>query len=69
VIRCPRCGTDRTFLHGYAAGNYPASYKCENDHAFREDDVDKETAREMRAGGEASREQSRANAAKLRGST
>lgn len=62
MIRCPRCNTKRTYLHGYASGRYPASYSCGNGHHFTEDDVDEETARQMRAAGEASREESRRNA-------
>jgi hypothetical protein len=67
VIRCPRCGSERVSLVGYASGMYPASYRCygHGEYTFNEDDVAPDMAREMRAGGEASRSLSRANAAAM----
>lgn len=65
MIRCPTCLTYRVFLYGYAAGPHPASYRCDRDHVFREDDVCDSMAAEMRAAGEASKVVSRENAARL----
>jgi hypothetical protein len=72
MIRCPRCGSDRVELVGYACGDYSTSFKCYGcspyGFGFHEEDVSPDQAREMRAAGDGSRAQSRANAEKLRGS-
>jgi DNA-directed RNA polymerase subunit RPC12/RpoP len=72
MIRCPRCGSDQTELAGYAIGAYSTSFKCYRcspyGYGFHEEDVSPDQAAEMRADGDGSRVQSRANSEKLKGS-